>query len=159
VWTSWDSSFSGKELSDDIRLLSLALTASHAPSSTLDSQYPVDSAIRLHKAIFGGIKNCVPEGTVVFYAPPGPLASLPLGVLLTSAPPPHDNGLDLSKADWLALKYRLSTVTSAAHFIAARQRSLTAGSGNSFIGIGDPQLQQSSIAPSSTDLLLSQAGP
>jgi hypothetical protein len=53
----------------------------------LDAQYPVASATRLYGAVLGGLDDCLLEGTAVFYALPGPLASLPLGVLLKAVPP------------------------------------------------------------------------
>jgi CHAT domain-containing protein len=145
------------QLSQDVRLLQAALTATYPPSDTLDRQFPVAASVRLYAVLIGGLEACLGQGTQVFYAPSPDFVGLPLAALLAEPPPAAGAGLyDLSAAKWAALAYDFSYVPSLKGFLAARQAADRAGGDLAYLGVGAPALgpANSTVAegvPASTD--------
>jgi CHAT domain-containing protein len=117
-----------------------ALTAAHPPSRILDSQYPVHSALRLHDLLLGGLEECLQGSDHISYIALRDIADLPLHALLAKAPPTTENGYDLARAEWLALRFDFSYISSLQEFVAAKALSKTAGGQLPFLGVGDPIL-------------------
>ncbi|WP_161534930.1 CHAT domain-containing protein [Bradyrhizobium sp. LCT2] len=124
----------------DAKLLRLALTQERAADETLDSQYPVEAAIRLKDLMFKGLDACVPPGSLVNVAPPDELAGIPFAALLEEAPPQRGDGYDLSAARWLGKTYRFATSISARHFLGMRASVVHQHAPLPYLGIGDPSL-------------------
>lgn len=128
------------QLTLDVKLLNAALTATHAPSPVLDSQFPAKSAVRLYETYLGGLEECVPPGTHIILAGGQSLAGIPLHALLSEIPPKSQSGYDLSQAKWLALDYHFSNLHSASAFLASRRIGSRFAADKQFLGIGDPVL-------------------
>lgn len=68
----------------------------------------------------------------------GPLQSLPLGMLVASAPPDIHTTADYRKVDWLARQYAISVLPSVSSIQAFRQFAKPGKAQEPFIGFGDP---------------------
>ncbi len=124
----------------DIRLLQAALTAGHAPSETLDAQYPVAAATRLYDRFIRPFESCLKPGDHILWLPNASITPIPLAALLASAPPKlPQGGYDLAQADWLARRHALSYAGSPAAVVAAR-KAPAAPPDLDFLGVGDPIL-------------------
>jgi CHAT domain-containing protein len=128
------------KLDTDARTLKNAFSAQHAPDIKLDSQYPVDAAIRLYKALVAPIEDCLRPGDHLIWAPPAWLLELPVGALLDSVPPREGHGFRLSEGAWLTKRVSISYVSGAAGFIGARGIKAREDPDLPFLGIGDPVL-------------------
>lgn len=124
----------------DRKIIMSTLTASHAPSPELDSQYPAQAAMRLHKVILGNMETCLAGKSRILYSPSMDFAPLPLAVLLDRLPPKMGDGYDLSKAAWVIRRYDIANISSFTEFLAARQIARRPGVEFSFLGVGDPVL-------------------
>lgn len=133
----------------DAKLLRLALTQERAPDDTLDSQYPVASAVRLGDLLFKGLEACLVPGSLVNAAPPEELAGIPLAALLEEAPPRRGDGYDLLAARWLGKKFRFATSISARHLLGTRASVSHQHASLPYLGLGNPALstatQQASL--------------
>jgi CHAT domain-containing protein len=129
-----------KALSAPIRLLEFATTASRAPDPALDSEFPVDAAIRLKKALFDGLDDCFRPGRRIVLALPASLATIPAAALLSERPPAMNDGFDLAKARWLVRDFSFSTVVSVRQHVAARSAAVKVEAKAGFVGIGNPVL-------------------
>lgn len=133
----------------DAKLLRLALTQERAADETLDSQYPVESAIRLRDLLFKGLESCAPPGSLVNISPPEELSGIPLAALLEEAPPSRGDGYDLLAARWLGKSYSFATSISARHFFGTRTSVSHQHARRPYLGIGNPSLssvnQQASL--------------
>lgn len=126
----------------DGRLLQAALTAGHAPSETLDGQYPVEAAGRLYDGLIRPFEACLKPGDRIVWLPGLAGLEAPLAALL-AAPPPKlaSGGYDLAQADWLIRRHPVSYAGSAAVVLAARTAAPAASGGFDFLGVGDPVLE------------------
>jgi hypothetical protein len=124
----------------DIRLLRLALTATHAPSDQLDAQYPVAAALRVKTFVLGGLEPCLVGVTHLSYVPMSELADIPLQALLDAAPPQQGNGYNLAQARWLLHRFDVSYLSSVREFVAAHRLADGTGGALPFLGVGDPVL-------------------
>jgi CHAT domain-containing protein len=138
--------FDGKKVLQDIRLLELAMTSNNPPDPTLDSQFPVASALSIYKLLFAGLEPCLVPGMNATVAVPNELAGVPFGALLDAEPKRITDGYDLVNASWLIKHFGFAGVISARQFVAtARTRTLQLA-GRSFLGIGDPALTSVHLA-------------
>ncbi|MET4043370.1 CHAT domain-containing protein [Bradyrhizobium sp. RT6a] len=133
----------------DAKLVRLALTQERAADETLDSQYPVQSAVRLRDLLFKGLESCAQHGSLVNAAPPEELSGIPLAALLEEAPPRRGDGYDLLAARWLGKTYRFASSISARHFLGTRTSISHQHAPLPYLGIGNPSLstvtQQASL--------------
>lgn len=123
----------------DIRLLQSALTAGHAPSEALDSQFPVAAAVRLYDVLIRPFDGCLGPGDDILWLRALSAAPIPLAVLLERAPPKAGAGWDLSAADWLVRRHALAYAGSAGAIVASRSRGARTADFD-FLGVGDPIL-------------------
>src|SRR5205823_11791076 len=133
----------------DAKLVRLALTQERAADEALDSQYPVEAAVRLRDLLFKGLESCARPGSLVNAAPPEELSGIPLAALLEEAPPRRGDGYDLLAARWLGKTYRLASSISARHFLGTRTSISHQHAPLPYLGIGNPSLsmvtQQASL--------------
>jgi CHAT domain-containing protein len=127
----------------DTRLLKAALTAGHAPSDTLDAQYPVAAAMRLYDALIRPFEPCLRPGGKVLWLPNLSTTPVPLAALLPAAPPrlADGKGYDLAAADWFVKRQVVAYAGSAAVVVAARGPGARSGGDLDFLGVGDPVMR------------------
>lgn len=137
----------GAQMVQDARIVRAALTATHAASDQLDSQYPVAAAVRLHDVLLKPFGDCVKEGDAIAWMPGIYQLDLPLAALLPRPPLPkpgangQKTGWDLRKADWVVLRHDISYPGSAALLVATRRPGTARGlPAYDFLGVGDPSL-------------------
>lgn len=124
----------------DIRIVVEALTADHAPSAELDSEYPAVAAVRLYEVLVRPVEECIRGARHVVFIPPIDAIGLPLGALLEGIPPRGAHGYDLGAARWFGSRVGVSYVTSVRGFVAARRLALQRWASLGFLGVGDPML-------------------
>lgn len=138
----------------DAKLVRLALTQERAADEALDSQYPVESAVRLRDLLFKGLEACATPGSLINVAPPEELSGIPLVALLEEAPPRRGEGYDLTAARWLGKSYSFATSISARHFLGTRASIAHQHAPRPYLGIGNPALsvgtQQASLTRGGT---------
>ncbi len=126
----------------DVRLLQAALSATHAPDEDADGQFPVAAAVRLYDAFLRPFEPCLkPNDRVIWLSPLISVGGLPLGALLSRAPPRRGAGYDLAAADWFVRSHAVSYAGSAAALVAARSARLSPPV-REFLGVGDPVLDR-----------------
>jgi len=130
----------------DARLLRAGLTATHAPSETSDSQFPVEAAVRLYDDLIRPFESCLKPGDRIVWLPAVSAFALPIAALLPAAPPRLERGWDLAQADWLVKRHAISYPGSASMVVAARSGRRTASGGADFLGVGDPVLTGRTVA-------------
>ncbi len=124
----------------DTRLVQAALTATHAPSAALDSQFPVQASVRLYDAMIRPFESCLKPGDRIVWLSGVAGSALPLSALLSAPPPKVAGGYDLGAADWLIRRHAISYAGSAEAILAARTaRGVSADF--DFLGVGDPVLR------------------
>ena len=123
----------------DTRLLQQALSATYAPSATLDSQFPVEAAMRAYDVLIRPFEPCLKPGDRIVWLGGVAGAGVPLAVLLPTAPPKLAQGYDLAVARWLVRDHATSYAGSAAALVAARSDK-AAPAAFDFLGVGDPLL-------------------
>lgn len=101
-------------------------------------------AWRLYQKIWQPMAAMLKGKTTVFVVPDGPLASLPLGVLVTAQP---SGGVDgdlnpkvLRETPWLIKQHALVTLPSLSSLKALRKYAARTGGSEPFAGFGDPAL-------------------
>src|SRR5262249_16036412 len=126
----------------DLKLVKLSLTADHAPNDTLDSQYPVASALRLGRLLFDGLGECLPKGVHVNIAVPEEALGIPLAALLTESPPKLSDGYNLRAAGWLGNDFSFAMFVSARHFLGAFKSRVRDETSEAYLGVGNPKLSE-----------------
>jgi CHAT domain-containing protein len=137
------SSFSDvdtSQLTVDVRLMKLALTADYAADEMLDSQFPAASAFRLQQLLFGGLGQCLQKGAHINAALPDEVAGIPLAALLAELPHRLGEGFDLKTAKWLGNEFTFSTFVSARHFLGTQRSLMRTEAAQPYLGIGNPKL-------------------
>jgi CHAT domain-containing protein len=125
----------------DLRIVQAALTAGHAPSEAMDTQFPVSAAVRLHQALIQPFDGCLRPGDRILWISGISSTAIPLSVFLERAPPKlADGGYDLAAADWLMRRHVVSYPGSAGFIVAARSTPRPA-TALDFLGVGDPVLK------------------
>jgi hypothetical protein len=124
----------------DIRIIVEALTADHAPSVDLDSQYPAVAAVRLYDVLVRPVEECIRGARHIVFIPPVEAIGFPIGALLEELPPTKGRGYELSTARWFGSRVGVSYVTSVRGFVAARRLALQRWASLEFLGVGDPLL-------------------
>lgn len=135
------SRFDGEAMRTDLRLLSLALTASHGPDEILDRQFPAEAAVRIYNALFKPVEGCLEGKRTVFLSGTFAVFPIPVSALLRSIPTRLDDGYALGSADWLLRHYSVGYLGMSAALVASRnRRNLSASLPFRFLGIGNPEL-------------------
>ena len=129
----------------DTRLIQAALTAGHAPSETLDAQFPAAAAVRLYDRLIRPFEGCLTPGARIVWLGGVADARLPLAALLRGAPPKQGQGYDLAAADWLVRRHAVSYAGSAPVIVAGRAGPRAAADLD-FLGVGDPVLDGATAA-------------
>lgn len=124
----------------DGRLVAAALSAGHAASEALDSQFPVEAAMRLHAATVGPVAGCLADARTVVALGGVADYGAPLAVLLSKAPPKRGPGYDLAQADWFVRRHAIAYAGSPAALVATRALRAPAQPAFDFLGVGDPVL-------------------
>lgn len=124
----------------DGRLVQSALTAGHAPSEALDSQYPVEAAVRLYDVLLRPFEGCLKEGERILWLGGPNSTPVPLTALLPQAPTKVAGAYDLAAADWVMRRHPVSYLGSPALLVASRSTPHAAGGELDFLGVGDPVL-------------------
>jgi tetratricopeptide (TPR) repeat protein len=125
----------------DLRVIKLALEASHAPSEKLDRQFPASAAVRLYEQLLGPAEMCLIPGDTVYVAARSD--GLPYEMLLEYEPSKLGDGFDLSTAPWALNKYNFTYVGTALEFVAGRRIDRDSGASTGFLGVGNPTLSGS----------------
>lgn len=129
-----------KQTQVDVKIVQAALTAGHAPSDALDSQFPVEASMRLYDVLIRPFEGCLRNGDRILWLPNMGLTGLPLSVLLSRTPRKAGEGYDLASADWLVRTHDIAYPGSAAMIVASRARTGQPVADFDFLGVGDPIL-------------------
>jgi CHAT domain-containing protein len=128
------------QVRNDVRILQAALTASHAPSINLDSQFPTGASVRLFGILFKPVEACLKGSRHLVWVPSASFLGLPIGALLEEVPQHNERGFDLAAGKWLGTRMGVSYFTSIRGFVAARRLAASRPAGMAFLGVGDPVL-------------------
>lgn len=123
-----------------IRLMDAALTAGHAPSERLDSQFPVEAAMRLHAELIAPFRTCLKPGDRIIWLSGLDQSGGMLAATLAAPPPRTGDGYDLSAADWLIRRHAVSYAGTAGLLYAVRTAPPRTQQAEDFLGVGDPVL-------------------
>lgn len=154
--SSYNISADIEMINKDIQRLNMSLRSGHPPSIESDSQYPVESAIRLYNNLLKPFETLLIGKKHIIWSPDPNIYDLPLNCLLKSTPPKLNIGYDLSKAEWTIKYYALSYVNSAKGFIASRRLQNILSTKYDFLGIGDPLLSGITNEGTSRGLFISR---
>jgi CHAT domain-containing protein/tetratricopeptide (TPR) repeat protein len=104
--------------------------------------FDLGKAHELYEALFGSIKDEI-TGKRLLIVPSGPLATLPLGVLVTESPSQHvpRTADGYSGVSWLGIENAITVLPSVSSLSALRKLTEGSGAPELFIGFGDPALQ------------------
>lgn len=137
----------------DVKTVANALTAAHAPSDTLDSQFPVEASRRLYDALITPHERCLKGVDSLIAARPRELEGLPYDVLLAGEPARDDIGLMLASAPWLARAMATTYLPSAGSLIALRAaRPGQAPSTAPLLAVGNPPFASAPPAADTSSL-------
>jgi CHAT domain-containing protein len=105
--------------------------------------FDLKRANQLYTDLFGKLPTSALEGIErLVVVPTGPLASLPFGLLVASAPTSDD----YARADWLAKRFSLATTPSLAAFVQLRSTRPAKTPDLPLLAFGDPVLGPSKPA-------------
>jgi CHAT domain-containing protein/tetratricopeptide (TPR) repeat protein len=118
------------------------------PSRLDPLPFDVKIAYELYEELFEKGRDVIKAKRLIF-VPSGPMASLPIQVLVT-----EDPGFtysrrfeDYKKVQWLVRSYPLTVLPEVSDLLALRKKQVTAGTMN-YIGYGDPVLRGVGCPPS-----------
>jgi CHAT domain-containing protein len=113
---------------------------------------PFDTAeaYRLYHSLLGGVETGLDGVDHLIVVPTGPIASLPLGLLVTEAPKPGAQR-DYVAAQWLLKRMGISEVPSARAFLSLRQQSRSPEATRPLFAVANPDFAGSAAtgAPAS----------
>ena len=129
------------ELNQVVRDLRKGLDPSEVTSLRDIPRFDTTKAYTLYNSIFAPIAPALDGARHVFIVPDAGLQSLPMGVLVTSAPsgPVAEFGA-YREVNWLAKRYATTVLPSVSALKSLRQFARTARASAPFLGIGDPIL-------------------
>lgn len=137
---------------EDVKVLQLALTASHPASVQADSQYPAAAAVRLARLLFGDLDDCLKRSRRLYHIAPGAqLGQIPPAALLWEMPAAMGSGYDLGKAHWLIRDHAFIKTSSVTAFVASKRLSGTKRATLDYLGVGDPALAGGTATAALTD--------
>lgn len=104
-------------------------------------RFDFETAFSLYRRVFAPTEPYLKGVKHIIQVPDGALQSLPLGVLLTAAPPVRlDDFKRYSEVNWLAKKFAVTVLPSITSLRALRRFARKTKSSVPFIGFGDPLL-------------------
>ncbi|HUK61552.1 MAG TPA: CHAT domain-containing tetratricopeptide repeat protein [Stellaceae bacterium] len=98
--------------------------------------FDLNRSYTLYRGLFGGIEQGLAGINHLIIVPTGPLASLPLGLLVTKSPAGAPR--DYARAEWLLKRTAISEVPSARAFISLRQLSASAPAPRPLLAVANP---------------------
>ncbi|MBI1196281.1 MAG: tetratricopeptide repeat protein [Phenylobacterium sp.] len=109
--------------------------------------FDLGAAHALYRELFGPVEAALAGVDTLYVTTSGATANLPLGLLVSDLPPDGQTGLaGLRNAQWLADRYALITLPSAATLRAAPPARRPAARTWSFVGFGDPDFSAADAA-------------
>lgn len=127
-----------QQFNNDVKLIQYSISSANPPSSVLDTQFPVESAVRLYEALLEPAEKCLKLGDTIYSV--SRHSGLPLEVLLESVPEKKGTGYILNDADWAVKKYNFSYIGSVRELIASKKIDNRPSATTGFLGIGNPLL-------------------
>jgi CHAT domain-containing protein/Tfp pilus assembly protein PilF len=109
------------------------------PGSGEPLPFDLDRAYALYQALLEPVAKDI-DGKELILVPSGPLATLPLEVLLTGKVQPDTARPDLAKAPWLVKRFATTVLPSVSSLKALRQIAQTSKAPKPFVGFGNPLL-------------------
>lgn len=107
------------------------------------ASFDAAAAHQLYRALIEPISQRLAGVRTLLVVPDGPIARLPLHVLVTEAP---GSGVATQRPKWLLERYAMVTWPSEASLVAVRSSRARGGLSRSFIGFGDPVFPDSLAA-------------
>jgi CHAT domain-containing protein/Tfp pilus assembly protein PilF len=109
--------------------------------------FDLERAHALYVTLFGQLEDLIKDKRLIV-VPTGPLANLPLQVLVTKKPDPGFGGLEAyRKASWFGIEQTLSILPSVPSLKALRHDVRASAADQPFIGFGNPLLEGSPNNP------------
>jgi CHAT domain-containing protein len=102
------------------------------------ADFDLAGAHSLYRSLFGPVEPALAGVDHLIVVPAGPLASLPPGLLVTSAP---GRGQGYQKAAWLARRFATSEAPSVRAFLALRNRRTATAAKAPFFGVANPAFE------------------
>jgi CHAT domain-containing protein len=128
-------------LDQAVRELRQGLDPSNVTSLQDIPRFDTTKAHALYRTVFAPIEPALGGARHVFMVPDAGLQSLPLGVLVTTAPEgPVTSMGGYRDVSWLAKRYATTVLPSVGALKSLRRFARTARASAPFIGIGDPTL-------------------
>ncbi|MBS0242964.1 MAG: CHAT domain-containing protein, partial [Proteobacteria bacterium] len=131
------------KLSEQIAVLRRSLDLDDPEAAARDGQlFDLGMAHDLYRALLQPVADMLKGKANLLVVPSGPLASLPLHLLVTSQPAiarPDASTLDAyAKADWLVRRHAVTVLPSIASLRALRQFAKSAVAARPLVGFADP---------------------
>jgi hypothetical protein len=130
-----------KELADKVARLRAGLELDRR-GGPAPLHFDLALAHELYGTLIGPVESLVKEKHYMVAVPSGPLASLPLSVLVTEAPPrpmlEADDAALSRSVDWLIKRHAVSVLPSVASLKALRFFARYAAASRPMVGFGDP---------------------
>jgi CHAT domain-containing protein/Tfp pilus assembly protein PilF len=106
----------------------------------VSEEFDAQTAHALFSLVVEPMDQIIRNKKRLFVTAAGPIADLPLDMLITSAPSENDGGAEnLAKLHWLGDRHALVTLPSISAFRTGSKKPLVSN-GVPFVGYGDPQL-------------------
>ena len=122
-------------------------------------EFDLARAHTLYKSIFSGLSTQMRGLEHLVVVPSGPLASLPLGLLVASPP----NSQDYTKADWLTRRLAITHSPSLKSFFTSRSTPASRKATKPLLAFGDPaigmQVQDADSRMYAGSVTCREAGP
>jgi CHAT domain-containing protein len=99
--------------------------------------FDTEKSYRLYHALLGGVEQDLAGVDHLVVVPTGPLASLPLGLLVTEPPKPGAQR-DYVQAQWLLKRMAISEAPSARAFLALRQQASSTEATRALFAVANP---------------------
>ena len=119
--------------SSEVATLVQRLRDSVEPGQAGLRRFDTDAASTLYADTLAPVSSAIGDAKALIVAPPGPLLSIPFGVLLTG---PADSA-SLAGAPWLIRRVAIAHVPSAANFVGLRRIASGSAATRPWFGFGD----------------------
>jgi CHAT domain-containing protein len=127
-----------KALIEQVRLVNLAVSATHPASIQLDSLYPAGDALAIYRTLFEPASACLSGKKRIVLATDPYLLGVPFNALLTEMPRLSSDGYNLREAPWMIKRWALSIALSRSTLFYQRSRPPIGRPQKAFIGFGNP---------------------
>ncbi len=127
-----------KQFTFDWKLLQNSISGTYSPSPLKDTQFPVESALRLYSALIRPAEGCLQPGDTVYMV--NRHTNFPFELLLEKKPNKLGAGFSLKDASWAINKYNFSYIGSVRELLAGRKIDNRTVRTSRFFGVGEPLL-------------------